>query len=69
MPTHFQSVTVVNLQKERKTPYAKGMINPIAKATMVGRTNSHQYFLIDFCIAKALLENSLKTILLETEGE
>ena len=37
------------------------MINPIAKATMVGRTNSHQYFLIDFCIAKS--------ILLETEGE
>ena len=55
-PTSFQSVTVVNLQKERNTPYTNGTINPITNAAIVGSTKSGQYFFNGFDIESLTLE-------------
>lgn len=49
-PTHFQSVTVENLQNERKIPYTNGTINPIVNAAIVGKAKIQNFFLIDFSI-------------------
>ena len=44
------SVTVVNLQKDKKIPYTNGTINPIANAIIVGSRKIGKYFLIAFSI-------------------